>query len=73
MTSRYSPVPGTARCPLCKQMDDDSHVRHPRADIVAWLWKSSAAWKLTIVLVPISLTLLLACLIGTVWNLMGEA
>ena len=59
--TRYSPIPGTGRCKLCAQMDDGAH-KHPWPDVLIWLWKSSASWKIIITVVMVFLVVMLASL-----------
>lgn len=63
---RYNPANGLTRCPLCREMDDDNHVRHPRAQILAWLWASSLAWRTIICCLAIIAAVVLALLLGLV-------
>lgn len=58
---QFRPAPGTGRCSLCGQVEDEQHVAHPWWQIVEWLWHSHVMWRVYMVF---GATLVLSLFIG---------
>ena len=68
---KYTPTPGTERCPLCREMNTDDHVPHPWTDVVAAAWRSGWRQRTAITAALVALLVALANVIALLRAALG--
>lgn len=65
----FTPTPGTERCRLCRELNNDQHVDHPWTDVMIACWQSSWQWKVVLSSGGLLLLVFLASIVALIRDL----